>query len=92
MRSVTDDKKGNNPTSVLSVDIEEALKAGHSVEPVNEMQLCAIAVGRLLASSAHIVAGVLMCEVFRRFVGRGGRSRHRPAIVSCCGEVDAKFG
>jgi len=39
VRSVTDDKNGNRPTSVLSVDIEEALKAGHSVEPVKEMQL-----------------------------------------------------
>jgi hypothetical protein len=34
-----------NPTSVLSVEIEAELKAGHCVEPESEMQFCAIAPG-----------------------------------------------
>jgi hypothetical protein len=34
-----------NPTSVLSVEIDEVLKAEHCVEPESEMQFCAIAPG-----------------------------------------------
>lgn len=38
-------KNGKNPTSVLSVEIDEVLKAEHCVEPDSEMQFCAIAPG-----------------------------------------------
>jgi hypothetical protein len=38
-RSVTSERKGNNPVRFEFVDIEEALNAGHAVEPVKEMQL-----------------------------------------------------
>jgi hypothetical protein len=36
---VTSARKGNNPVRLEFVDIDEALKAGHAVEPVKEMQL-----------------------------------------------------
>jgi hypothetical protein len=48
------------------VDIEEALKAGHAVDPVKEMQRSwAIAVGRQVARSAH-AAVVTSCVSRRR--------------------------
>ena len=37
--SVTSARKGNNPVRLEFVDIDEALNAGHAVEPVKEMQL-----------------------------------------------------
>lgn len=64
--SVTSERKGNSPVRSELVDIEEALKAGHAVEPVKEMQLSwAIAVGRQVASNAH-AAVVISCVSRRR--------------------------
>lgn len=85
--SVTDDRKGNSPTSELSVDMEEALKDGHATDLASDMQLCAIAVGRLLASNAHnAVDGLLWC-VFRRFDRRCDRCRLVYNVRPCCGEA-----
>ena len=63
---MTSERKGNNPVRSELVDIEEALKAGHAVEPVKEMQRSwAIAVGRQVARSAH-AAVVTSCVSRRR--------------------------
>lgn len=40
------------PVRVLSVEIEDALKAGHCVELANEMQFWAITPGRITAARA----------------------------------------
>ena len=37
--SVTDDRKGKRPTTASSVDIDEALKAEHAVDPSRDIQL-----------------------------------------------------
>lgn len=53
---VTDDRKGKKPTSVLSVEMEEELKAGHALEPDKDIQLCARTVDALLASRMYVAA------------------------------------
>lgn len=63
--SDTEDRKGKRPTRKLSVDIDAALKAGHAVESASDIQLEAIVVGRLLASSAHMAVDARCCVVFR---------------------------
>jgi hypothetical protein len=80
---VTLDKKGKSPTSVLSVEMDDWLKPGHAVEPESEMQLAAIADGRLLAMRAHKAALVAVRDVRRRFARRDG---------GCCGDVSCCCG
>ena len=63
--SDTEDRKGKRPTRKLSVDIDAELKAGHAVESASDMQLLAIVVGRLLASSAQRAVDAQYCGVFR---------------------------
>ena len=49
------------PTRVLSVDMEEELKAGHCVEPASEMQFWAIADGaaaRIDSSAVLVVSPI----------------------------------
>jgi len=53
-----------NPTSVLSVEIDEVLKAEHCVEPDSEMQFCAIAPGaaaRTERSAVLVLKAVERC-------------------------------
>lgn len=45
----------NKPIRKLFVDIDDALKAGHVVEPDNEMQLCARAVGAVASIESNAV-------------------------------------
>ena len=84
--SVTEDKKGKRPTSVLSVDIDEALNDGHSLELVSEIQFCAIAAGRLVASSAHTTMAALECDIFCRCDDRPGRTSEQ-STSNCDFEV-----
>lgn len=65
--SVTEDKKGKNPTRVVSVEIEEALNAEHASEFLSDMQFWAIDVGILLASTKHAIVVPLTPLAFRRF-------------------------
>ncbi len=44
-----------NPTSVLSVEIDDVLKAEHCVEPESEMQFCAIAPGAAARTDRNAV-------------------------------------
>lgn len=44
-----------NPTKVLSVEMEAALKAGHCVDPEREMQFCAIAPGAAARIDSRVV-------------------------------------
>lgn len=70
---MTSDRKGNKPVKLLLVEIAEALKAPHCVDPASDMQFCAMAVGMLLASNVATTLGTLLkCEVFRRFDRRAG--------------------
>lgn len=61
--------------SVLSVEIDEALKAGHAVDVARDMQLWASAVGRLPASSAYRVMEQPGRDESRRVGRRGDRGR-----------------
>jgi hypothetical protein len=64
--SVTEDRKGKKPTKVLSVDIEEALNAGHAAELSSDMQLWAAAVGIAVASNTPTAVDAYVCGVLRR--------------------------
>ena len=57
-----------NPVSWVSVDIEDALNAGHSVDPERGIQLCAETVGAINARSERSIAGFigLLCVLCRR--------------------------
>lgn len=65
---MTSDRNGNKPVKLLLVEMEDSLNAGHCVEPSSEMQLCAIAVGILLASSAMTTDFGAMIKVNPLFV------------------------
>ena len=69
--SVTDERNGKRPTSVLSVDTDDALNAAHVLESARDMKLWAMAVGRLLAKSAQTAPSTtVLRDIRRRFSGR----------------------
>lgn len=55
--SVTLERNGKKPTSWLSVDMDEPLKAGHAREPERDMQFCAIDVEMKLARRREAALG-----------------------------------
>lgn len=56
-----------NAVSWVSVDIEDALNAGHSVDPESGMQLCAKTVGTVKARNKKSIAGFIVAlSVFSR--------------------------
>jgi hypothetical protein len=77
---VTEERNGNRPVRLLLVDMEAALNAGHWVESARDMQLWAIAVGRVDASTAHasVVAWEDVCSCLLRRL----RVRHSRELAS----------
>ena len=57
-----------NPVSWVFVEIDDALNAGHSVDPERGIQLCAKTVGAAEASNEKIIASfiVVLCVLCRR--------------------------
>jgi hypothetical protein len=77
-----------NPTSMLSVEMDAELNAGHCVEPESEMQFCAIAPGAAARTDKRAVLTLMPIDRCFRLLEQLPRAPLDEAIAGSRGDSD----